>query len=82
MRYGFEAKSDGTKTVYVFADEFNRMHWIAASPSARGVLSGNSREVKSALYRGVGILADHPKEDVFTHIGEAKPNLRQDRENV
>jgi hypothetical protein len=51
MRYAYEVQSDGTKTVYAFADEFSRVHWIAASPSARGVLSGNSREVKTALYR-------------------------------
>jgi hypothetical protein len=51
MRYGFEVQQDGTKTVHVFADEASRGQWIAASLSARGFLSGNSKEVKAALYR-------------------------------
>jgi hypothetical protein len=51
MRYGYEIQPDGTKTVRAFADESGRVQWIVASPSARGVLSGNSREVKTALYR-------------------------------
>jgi hypothetical protein len=55
MRYGFEVKQDGTKTVHVFTDEASRGQWIAACPSARGALSGNSREVKGALYAGTVI---------------------------
>ena len=55
MKYAFEVQSDGTKTVHVFADESRRAQWVAACPSARGALSGNSREVKSALYRGTVI---------------------------
>lgn len=58
MKYAYEVQADGTKTVYVFADEAIRGQWIAASPSARGVLSGNSREVKAALYRDTVISAD------------------------
>jgi hypothetical protein len=52
MRYAYEVQSDGTKTVHAFPDESSRLQWIAASTSNRGVLSGNSREVKTALYRG------------------------------
>jgi hypothetical protein len=52
MRYAYEVHADGTKTVHAFADESSRVQWIVACPSARGVLSGNSREVKTALYRG------------------------------
>jgi hypothetical protein len=52
MKYAYEVHADGTKTVHAFPDESGRLQWIAASPSARGVLSGNSREVKTALYRG------------------------------
>jgi hypothetical protein len=52
MEYAFDIQPDGTKTVHAFADEASRVRWIVASPSARGVLSGNSREVKMALYRG------------------------------
>jgi len=55
MKYAYEVQSEGIKTVHVFADESSRVQWIAASPSARGVLSGNSREVKAALYRGAAI---------------------------
>jgi hypothetical protein len=51
MRYAYEIQPDGTKTVHVFTDEATRAQWIAASPSTRGLLSGNSREVKAALYR-------------------------------
>jgi hypothetical protein len=52
MRYAYEVQSDGTKTVHAFPDEASRVQWIAAAGSTRGVLSGNSREVKTALYRG------------------------------
>jgi hypothetical protein len=55
MRYGCEIQPDGTKTVHAFTDEASRGQWIAACPSARGVLSGNSREVKGALYAGTVI---------------------------
>jgi hypothetical protein len=55
MRYGYEVQSDGTKTVHVFADEASRVQWIGACPSTRGFLSGNSKEVKAALYRGAVI---------------------------
>lgn len=57
MKYASESQPDGTKAVYAFADEFSRAQWIAARLSARGVLSGNSREVKAALYREVVIFA-------------------------
>ncbi len=56
MRYAYEIQPDGSKTVFVHPDEFSRAQWIAAGPSARGALSGNSREVKAALYRGTAIL--------------------------
>jgi hypothetical protein len=52
MRYAYEVQSDGTKTVHAFPDESSRLQWIVTCPSVRGVLSGNSREVKTALYRG------------------------------
>ncbi len=52
MKYAYEVQSDGTKTVQAFTDEASRVRWIATCPSARGVLSGNSREVKTARYRG------------------------------
>jgi hypothetical protein len=52
MRYAYEVQPDGTKTVHAFADESGRVQWIVTCPSVRGVLSGNSREVKTALYRG------------------------------
>jgi hypothetical protein len=61
MRYGAEVQQDGTKTVHVFPDEATRAQWIAACPSARGLLSGNSREVKAALYRGTVIFATTAK---------------------
>ena len=57
MRYGYEVQRDGTKTIHVFTDETTRTQWIAASPCARGFLSGNSKEVKAALYRGTVIFA-------------------------
>ncbi len=52
MRYAFEIQPDGTKTVQAFSDEASRLRWIVACPSSRGALSGNSRDVKTALYRG------------------------------
>ena len=55
MRYGYEVQQDETKTIHVFPDEATRAQWIAACPSARGALSGNSKEVKGALYRGAAI---------------------------
>jgi hypothetical protein len=55
MKYAYDIQSDGSKTVYIFADESSRGQWIAAFPSTREPLSGNSREVKSALYSGVAI---------------------------
>jgi hypothetical protein len=61
MKYGYEVQPDGTKTVHVFADESSRVQWIAACPAARGFLSGNSREVKAALYRGAVIFATNTK---------------------
>ena len=51
MKYGYEVQPNGTKNIHVFADESSRAQWIASSRAARGALSGNSREVKSALYR-------------------------------
>jgi hypothetical protein len=80
MRYAYEVQSDGRKTIHVFADESSRVEWIAASPSTRGVLSGNSKEVKGALYRGVAIFADDPSEGAFT-LGEAKQHIKQGSEN-
>ena len=56
MKYAFEVQADGTKAVYVFGSEARREEWIAASPSYRGILSGNSREVKAALYRDAVLL--------------------------
>lgn len=53
MRYAYEIQPDGSKTVFAFPDEFSRAQWIGGNPSTRRVLSGNSREVKSARYRGV-----------------------------
>jgi len=61
MKYAYEVQPDGTKTVHAFADESSRVEWIAAGPSARGVLSGNSREVKAALYRETVIFATNAK---------------------
>jgi hypothetical protein len=52
MRYAYQVQQDGPKTVHVFADESSRLKWIVACPAVRGFLSGNSREVKAALYRG------------------------------
>ena len=57
MRYAYEVQSDGTKTVHAFPDEPSRLQWIVASPSARAVLSGNSREVKTALYRDTVVVS-------------------------
>ena len=57
MRYAYEVQSDGTKTVHAFPDEPSRLQWIADCPSARGVLSGNSREVKTALYRDTVVVS-------------------------
>jgi hypothetical protein len=64
MKYGYEVQPDGTKTVHVFADESSRVQWIAASVSIRGVLSGNSKEVKAAHYRGTVILASVRKIEI------------------
>ena len=61
MRYGYEIQADGTKAVHVFPDESSRTQWIAACPVARGALSGNSREVKAALYRGAVVAATDAK---------------------
>lgn len=65
MRYAYEIQQDGTKTVHVFTDEANRGRWIAACPSTRGVLSGNSKLVKQALYRGAVIF-----EGVRVQVGQ------------
>jgi hypothetical protein len=64
MRYAYEIQPDSTKTVHVFPDEVTRALWIAAGPSARGVLSGNSREVKAALYRGAVVPENLQKQGV------------------
>lgn len=61
MRYAYEIQPDGSKAVHAFADEPSRVEWIVASPPARGVLSGNSKEVKAALYRGTVISATDAK---------------------
>lgn len=64
MKYGYQIQPNGTKTVHVFADEASRVRWIAARPSARGLLSGNSREVKAALYRGTMISPSLPEKEI------------------
>lgn len=64
MRYAFQLEADGARNVYVFGDEAKRIKWIAASPDRRGILSGNSREVKSALYRGTVILVSSRAEGI------------------
>ena len=66
MKYAYEVQSDGTKTVHVFADESSRVEWVAANPSARGVLSGNSKEVKAALYRDTVIFASLREKEIQT----------------
>jgi hypothetical protein len=68
MKYAYEVQSDGTKTVHVFADDSSRVRWIAASSSIRGVLSGNSREVKTALYRDTVIFTDLREKEVQASI--------------
>jgi hypothetical protein len=64
MRYAYEVQPDGTKTVHAFPDESSRVQWIVASPSARGVLSGNSREVKTAIYRDSVIFASLREKEI------------------
>lgn len=64
MRYAFEIQSDGTRDVYVFGDEPSRIKWIAASPASRGILSGNSREVKAALYRDTVIVTSVREKEI------------------
>jgi len=64
MKYGYEAQPDGTKTVHVFPDEATRAQWIATGPSARGFLSGNSREVKAALYRDAVIFESLREKEI------------------
>ena len=64
MKYAYEVQPDGTKTVHVFADESSRVQWIAASGSTRGTLSGNSKEVKGALYRDTVISASLREKEI------------------
>ena len=64
MRYGYEVQSEGTKAVHVFTDEATRAQWIATCPTARGLLSGNSREVKAALYRDTVIFETVRKKEI------------------
>jgi hypothetical protein len=64
MKYGYEVQSDGTKAVHGFADETSRVKWISACPSAREVLSGNSKEVKGALYRGSVVFASLREKEI------------------
>jgi len=64
MRYAFEIQPDSSKTVHAFADESSRVQWITTCPSARGVLSGNSREVKAALYRDTVISASLREKEI------------------
>jgi len=66
MRYAYEVQGDGTKTVHAFADESSRVEWITACPSARGVLSGNCKDVKTALYRDTVILASLREKEIQT----------------
>jgi len=61
VKYGYQIQPNGTKAVHVFTDEASRAQWIAVCPSARGVLSGNSREVKAALYRDTVVCASSVK---------------------
>lgn len=56
MKYAYQIQPDGTKVVHSFTGESSRVQWIVASPATRGVLNGNSREVKGALYRNTVIL--------------------------
>jgi hypothetical protein len=63
MKYASEVQPNGTKAVHAFPDESSRVEWIAACPSARGVLSGNSREVKGALYRGTVVSGGCEKKE-------------------
>lgn len=64
MKYGYEVKPDGLKTIHAFTDESSRVEWIIARPSGRGVLSGNSREVKAALYRDTVIFISLREKDI------------------
>jgi hypothetical protein len=64
MKYACEVQSDGTKTVHAFTNESSRAEWIAASGSTRGALSGNSREVKAALYFGTVIFASLREKEI------------------
>lgn len=82
MRYGYEIQQDGTKTIHVFPDEATRARWMGGSPPTRGFLSGNSREVKGALYRDTIIAADRPNERLFTPAGEAPQRVQQEREKA
>ncbi len=66
MKYAYEAQADGTKAVHVFADESSRVEWIAACPAARGLLSGNSKEVKAALYRDTVVFASLREKEIQT----------------
>jgi hypothetical protein len=66
MKYAYEVQPDGTKAVHVFADESSRVEWVAASGSKRGILSGNSKAVKSALYRQTLILTSLREKEIRT----------------
>ncbi len=64
MKYAYEVQPDGTKTVHVFPHEATREQWIAASAPTRGILSGNSREVKAALYRDTVVLESLREKEI------------------
>jgi hypothetical protein len=63
MRYGYEVQPNKIKTIHGFPDEATRARWIAVSVPTRGILSGNSREVKAALYRDTAILESLGEEE-------------------
>ena len=63
MKYAYEVQSDGTKTVHAFPYEAAREQWIAATASTRGILNGNSREVKAALYRDTVVFGTNSKSE-------------------
>jgi hypothetical protein len=66
MRYAYEVQQDGTKTVHAFTDESSRVEWIAANISCRAVLSGNSKLVKAALYRGTVVFVCLREKEIRT----------------
>jgi hypothetical protein len=64
MKYAYEIQPDGHKAVFAFPDETSRVEWVAANPAARGLLSGNSKEVKAALYGDTVILTNAREKQI------------------